>query len=230
VKWKINKENPIFDDEYDLSASLLAQPRNERNGVFWEHPVRYLEHDSKNLFRTVMIDYIPENATYLDVVSEICAGSLEKIELVPSIGEVTNYQTARVVFNFELGASTTVNYARDQGLKIKGQPVRVWQVLTQTYPKNKELEEFVFEDGFTRMLIINNATEDALISLPGKLECFKSSIIEYGRTFDGYPVVEFTSVAAAVAAMKLLMADLNFQGAEFDFDEDPCGEPYPFAR
>ena len=229
IKWVINNENPVFDED-DLDASFYGQPRGYRDEVFWQHPVRYLNYDGKNLFRTVMIDYIPADATYLDVVTEIHAGSLEKVELVPAIGKTNNYQTARVVFNFELGASTTANYARDHGLKIKGHPVRVWQVLTQTYPKSQEVEEFVFQDGFTRILLINNASPEALSCLTKKLECFKASIIEISRTFDGYDYIEFTSVATAVKAMKLLMHDSRFLGAEFDFDEDPCGEPYPFMH
>jgi hypothetical protein len=227
IKWSITQENPIFEDDEDL-YDRLPHP-NSRREVFWRHPVRYLEHDSKNIFRTVMIDHIPGDATYFDVVQEISAGSLEKIEMVPAIGSAAKFQTARVVFNFELGASTTANFARDHGIKIKGQPVRVWQVLTQTYPKNNTVEEWVYQNGFTRVLIINNATQQALSMVPTKLKRFRASIVEFSQTFDRYPLIEFTSVATAVQAMKMLMNDHDFRGAEFDFDEDPCGEPYPFA-
>ena len=229
IKWKVNKENPIFEED-DLFRTLNSQPFGTRHEIFWKHPVRYLDYDSKNIFRTVMIDYIPADATYNDVLDEICSGSLEKIEMVPSIGDALNYQTARVVFNFELGASTTANFARDHGMKIKGQKVRVWQVLTQTYPKNFQLEREVFENGFTRVLIINNASQEALSTLPTKLERFKSSIVAFSETFDRYPMIEFTSVVFAIKAMQVLMSDHNFHDAEFDFDEDPCGEPYPFSR
>lgn len=228
IKWSINKENPIFDDdEWPLRGNYSDEQLRD---VFWKHPVRYLDHDSKNIFRTVMIDYIPADATYSDVLGEICAGALEKIELVPAIGGKNNYKTARVVFNFELGASTTANFARDHGMKIKGQTVRVWQVLTQTYPKNNANERNVHMHGFTRVLIINNANEAALSMLPIKLDRFKTSIVKLSETYDRFPMVEFTSVAAAVQAMRVLMSDYNFQGAEFDFDEDPCGEPYRYTR
>jgi hypothetical protein len=229
IKWIVNNENPVFDEE-DEQLRRMPHPRSYQSAsIFWRHPVRYLDRDSKNLFRTVMVDYIPENATYADVLNEIYAGSLEKIELVPAIGKATNYKTARVVFNHELGASTTANYARDHGMKIKGQHVRVWQVLTQTYPKNNEVED-QFDSGFTRVLVINKATEEALSTLPTKLDGFKRSIVELGETFDLFPSIEFTSIATAVAAMMVLMADPDFQGAQFDFDDDPCGEPYPFTR
>lgn len=229
IKWAINKENPALEEE-DIPELLRSQPYGTSFDVFWKHPVRYLDHDSKNIFRTVMIDYIPADATCQDVLDEICSGSLEKIELVPSIANTAKYQTARVVFNFELGASTTANFARDHGMRIKGQTVRVWQVLTQTYPKNSQLDQDVFDRGFTRLLIINNASQEALATLSTKLKWFKTSIVCFSKTYDGYPLIEFASVASAARAMRLLMRDPNFREAEFDFDEDPCGEPYPFTR
>ena len=63
----------------------------------------------KNLFRTVMIDFIPIGSTYKDVLSQVCGGSLEQIQLFEPVGNVTNFMTARVVFNYELGASTTAD-------------------------------------------------------------------------------------------------------------------------
>ncbi|ETN38851.1 uncharacterized protein HMPREF1541_06892 [Cyphellophora europaea CBS 101466] len=229
IKWQINKESPLYEEE-EIDRAIKWQPADARYGIFWKHPVRYLDHSSKNLFRTVMIDYIPKTATYNDVLGQISGGSLEKIEMVPAIGNVTDYQTARVVFNFEIGASTTANFARDHGMKIKDQPLRVWQVLTQTYPKNMALDRDIFDNGFTRILLINNASQEALAMIPTKLQHFQRSIVDFGETFDRYPMVEFTSVAVAIQAMEVLVADPNFSGAEFDFDEDPCGEPYPFAH
>lgn len=228
IRWKVNKENPIFKDE-DQKMLALGHRGLSVNlmNAFWQHPVRYIEYADKNLFRTVMIDFIPNGSTVKDVLAEISGGSLEKIELLPAIGNVTNFMTARVVFNYELGASTTANHARDHGAKIKGQPVRVWQVLTQTYPKNRQLDENVFVNCYTRVLLITNVTNQQLTTIQGKLAHLRNSIIEYGRTHDDLPMIEFTSVAAAVEALRLLMNDPDLSGAEFDFEDDPCSEPYP---
>lgn len=232
IKWNITKENPIYEEDEKMRAMAgqMGPIGAIRQQVFWKHPVRYIEHQDKNIFRTVMIDAIPNEATYSDVLNEICAGSLERISLVPSVGKADRYKTARVVFNFELGASLTANYARDHGMKIKGEPVRVWQVITQTYPKNTQLDMDVFDNGFTRVLLINKASKTALDSIPTKLARFNDQIVTSGETFDKYPMIEFTSVAAAVEAMRILISDTKFASAEFDFDEDPCGEPYPFAN
>lgn len=225
IKWKVTKENPIYENAERVRA------RGYQTGVFWRHPVRFLDYGDKdkNIFRTVMIDYIPKDATYQDVLGEIRGGALEKIELVPAIGRATDYQTARVVFNFEIGASTTANYARDHGMIIKGKPVRVWQVITQTYPKNDTVDRDVFEEGYTRILIIDEIKQEALTLIPDKLAHLKSSIVGYTKTFDDYPMIEFTSVAAATSALRVLTFDTDLGGVKFDFGDDYCGEPYPFA-
>ena len=228
IRWNVNRENPIWDDDYEkmLALGRGSLPLNLQNS-FWKHPVRYLEYADKNLFRTVMIDYIPVGTTYKDVLNEISGGSLEQIELVDPIGSATNYMIARVIFNYELSASTTANHARDDGMKIKGQPVRVWQVLTQTWPKNKQLDEDVFVNCYTRILLITQVDAEQLATIPEKLGFLRSSIVEFGLSYDNMPLVEFTSIAAAVKALNVLVNDPELGGAEFDFEEDPCAEPYP---
>ncbi len=229
IRWNVNRENPIWDDDYEkiLALGRESLPFNLQNS-FWKHPVRYLEYVDKNLFRTVMIDYIPIGAAYRDVLHEICGGSVEQIELFDPIGSATDYMTARVVFNHELSASTTSNHARDHGMKIKGQPVRVWQVLTQTWPKDKQLAEDVFVNCYTRVLLITKLSPEQLATIPGRLDFLRRSIVEFGLTHDGLPMIEFTSVAAAVKALnEVLVKDTDLGSAEFDFEEDPCAEPYP---
>lgn len=174
-----------------------------------------------------MIDYIPLDATYQDVLEQICGGSLEKITLVGGIGKAANYQTARVVFNFELGASTTANHARDHGMKINGSAVRVWQVANQTYQKNKKLDMDVFENCYTRILLFDNITHDQTAMIPGKLAWAAKNIVEISCATDGMPMVEFTDVATASKALDQFMGDPDFGAVHFDFEDDPCAEPYP---
>lgn len=227
MKWKVTKENPIYDYE-DGDA---PKSRSGGSQTFWKYPVRFMNYGDKdkNIFRTVMIDDIPSDATKQDVLEQIHGGSLEKIELVPAVGRESAFQTARLVFNFELGASSTASFARDHGIKIKGQRVRVWQVITPTYPKNERLDRDVFDNAFTRILIISNATEEALSSVSAKLNHLKSSVVDSRLTHDEFPMMEFSSVAAATEALDILQNDPAFAGAMFDFDDDYCGEPYPFA-
>ena len=238
IMWKVTPENPIYEDESDKVASIGIQrlPSNQ-DSRFWRHPVRYIEYLEKNLFRTVMIDYVPLGTTLQHVLDNIYGGAIEKIELFGPIGKVTNFMTARIVFHYELAASMTASYAREHQMKIKGKSVRVWQVITQTYPKNRQLERDVFENMYTRLLLVNLKTatieEEAKdyrrALLPIKLDWLQSSIIEISKTADGFDLIEFTSVAAATQAMEQLRRDEDFGSIEMDFEDDPCAEPYPFG-
>lgn len=57
-----------------------------------------------NLFRTIMIDFIPIGTTYSDLLAYIRGGTLESIHLYGPIGDATDFVTARVVYTEETGA------------------------------------------------------------------------------------------------------------------------------
>lgn len=59
-----------------------------------------------NLFRTIMIDFIPFGTPYSDVLHHVRGGALESIHLYGPIGDATAFVTARIVFVHESGAST----------------------------------------------------------------------------------------------------------------------------
>ncbi|RMZ82884.1 hypothetical protein DV737_g1873, partial [Chaetothyriales sp. CBS 132003] len=234
IKWKVTAENPIYNDENEKERSLWRErPTLNQNSLFWRHPVRYVDYLEKNLFRTVMIDYIPLGATCSDILANIHGGAIEKMQLVGPIGTAAIYMTARIVFNYELSASTTASHARSHGMRVLGKPVRVWQVITQTYPKTAQLESDVFENMYTRLLLVNlkNANigvevrEQMLGLLPAKLAWLQDELIGMGKTLDGYDLIEFMSVQAATKAMEQLRRDEDFGGIELDFEDDPCAEP-----
>ncbi|RMZ86316.1 hypothetical protein DV736_g6457, partial [Chaetothyriales sp. CBS 134916] len=238
IKWKVTAENPIYDDEAEKERSLWRERlTSNQNSLFWQHPVRYVEYLENNLFRTVMIDYIPLGATYPDILANIHGGAIEKIQLVGPIGSTATYMTARIVFNYELAASLTASHARDHGMRVLGKPVRVWQVITQTYPKTAHLEHDVFENMYTRLLLVNLKNANVGVEarelmrglLPAKLAWLQDELMGMGKTLDGYDLIEFTSVQAATKAMEQLRRDEDFGGIELDFEDDPCAEPYPFG-
>ena len=111
---------------------------------------------------------------------------------------------------------------------INGKPVRVWQVLEPTYPKNKELEEAIYVHGHTRILIINAPIEDVSTLLKRKLrsQIEAGLVLDIGRTYDGVPMVEFTSIEEASKALSMLLKDRDFGGSDFDFDDDYCAAKY----
>ena len=218
IKWIINRQNPIWDDDEEKTWALgrFNSSMNQKN-AFWNYPVRYLEYAEKDLFRTIMIDNIPIGTDCKQVLDKISGGSIEHFELFGPIGVVTDYMTARVVFNYERSATTFAIHARDKGIKINGKNVRVWQVLTQTWPKNKQLDEDVFVSYYTRVLLVTNVDNEQLASIPDKLDGLRKSIVYIGMTDDYLPMIEFTSVAAAVKALHQLVSDPDLSGRRVRF-------------
>lgn len=236
IMWKVHRLNPIFDSEAEKMAaknalSTRANHYLDTKDAFWEHPVRYLEQVEHNIFRTVMIDYIPAEASIEEVVSQIRGGSLESINMFGPIGKgnVTPYQTARIVFSTERGASLTNFYHREYPMTIRGRPVRVWKVPTATWPKSRALEKLVFDDNATRILAMILEDEDNydLPGVPRMLGRLEKSIISKGRTKDGLPMIEFKSVVDADQAMEILVSVPGLEGVHFCYAPDPCDGRYP---
>lgn len=200
----------------------------------------------ENIFRTVMIDFIPFGTPYCDVLAQIRGGTLESIQLYGPIGDATDFVTARIVYTDEIGATTLYQvsasplpttfkanafpkHGQDPGIKINGKPVRVWQILEPTYPKNKKLEEAIYINRHTRILIINAPTDniDALLKRKLRRQIEAGFVLDIGRTYDGVPIVEFTSIEEATKALDMFLEDRDFSGSDFDFDDDYCAAKYP---
>jgi hypothetical protein len=100
----------------------------------YEKQVRFLPNPTeKNLYRTVMIDYIPPGATYQDVLAHLRTGALESIQMFPPLRGCTDYLTARVVFTYELPAVSVImqfekRLREGNPMRIRGEHVRIWQV------------------------------------------------------------------------------------------------------
>lgn len=114
------------------------------------------------------------------------------------------------------------------GVFMNNKRVRVWQVLEPTYPKNKQLEEDIYQNGHTRILIVNAPIDDVDEVLKRKLQCQAQQglILDIGRSYDDIPLVEFTSIEEATKALHVLLDDHELAGSDFDFDEDYCAAKY----
>lgn len=60
--------------------------------------------------------------------------------------------------------------------------------------------------------------------LRGQIEA--GLVLDIGRTHDGVPMVEFTSIEQSTKALKAFLDDRDFAGADFDFDEDYCNSRF----
>ena len=225
MNWKINPANPLFDDD-----DQYQRARGSRTEIFWLHPVRYQpDREEPNLYRTIMIDFIPLGSELKQVLAElnrVRPGELESIQFLPRIGSATDFMTARLIFHTEYNAQTLLLESEHNGIFINGQKVRVWMVLSPTYPKNHELDENVFINNYTRIFVIDNVSERLVSMLPDKLQSNKqvnmAFVVGMMEDTDGSIQVEFTSIAEAVRAFKVLRADREYAHVLIDFVDDYC--------
>lgn len=228
IHWNIHSNNPIFEDEVDLSRAMRST--YSPNPLFWKHPVRYLpDLSEKNLYRTIMIDFIPSDTPLKEVLQHIRGGIVESIQLVPPVGQANTFMTARIVFVYE--ASAHGLYLQDQrtGIHINGRRVRLWQVLQPTYPRHYLLSQAI-DEGASRVLLILDMTSAAAGKLSEKLapQRLGGFLIDEGMSFDGYRRLEFTSIAEAIKAAETIEGDPELGGTTAIFDDDPC-EAHPLV-
>lgn len=84
-------------------------------------------------------------------------------------------------------------------------------------------------NGHTRILIINAPIDDVDGLLKRKLrrQIEAGLVLNIGRSYDGVPIVEFTSIEEATKALQMFLEDRDFSGSDFDFDDDYCAAKYP---
>ena len=228
IQWYMTKMNPLFINDADIALVRKNQNSTETlDSPFWVHPVRYIPNVAEfNTLRTVMIDCLPENTTYQDILYNLHGtGALESIQLIPSIPTAAGYsQSARLVFVLELPAQNLTTKAEREGFYIKGKKVRVWHVMQAKYPPNPQLSRDVFMERYTRLLLIGNIKEGIAGLLPHYLaeQVKMGTVIEFSRAGNGVPLVEFVSVKAAAAAKRTLEKEDVFGEAVFDFEVDYC--------
>ena len=114
IDWKVDGRHA------DELRGVRFETRTENH--FGDHPVRYgmslvpYNHDDantsivpkypdENLYRTVMIDFIPFGTPYSDLLAQIRGGTLESVQMYGPIGNATDFVTARIIFTDETGAA-----------------------------------------------------------------------------------------------------------------------------
>ena len=146
IKWASSSQQPIFDNQYQLQQAMhtssgpshsrkpFAQSVDSHSNYFWQHPVRFLpKPEQGNIYRTVMIDYIPVGTRYDYMMQHVRTGALESIQIFLPIPGITNFITARVVFTHEKPAlSMVMQYQKRMNagdpMNVNGSVVRVWHV------------------------------------------------------------------------------------------------------
>ena len=230
-KWKISKQNPIFDDVEEVSsARAMGGPPMNRSSQFYTHPVRYLPEDavtSTDCYRTVMVYDIPVGTNVKEVLNIVKGGYLESIELVGPIGNATNFMTARLVFIHESGAMGMISHQGVKGLEINGTAVHAWLVQEPTYPRPSDMDDEIFgEEQASRILLVGGVDKSHYELVRSRLELLNLSqwVVECAPSWGHYVAVEFTSVKYAIKARHAFRNDFVFHEADLTYDDDYCCE------
>lgn len=228
-RWKISKQNPIFEDREESSSARAkgGAPMN-RGSQFYTHPVRYLPEDavtSTDCYRTIMVYDIPKGTTVKEVLNVVKGGSLESVELVGPIGNATNFMTARLVFIHESGAMEMISHQGVKGLEINGTAVHAWLVQEPTYPRPSDMDDEIFgEDQASRILLIGGIDKSHYGLVKSRLEVLNLTewMVECAPSWGNYVAVEFTSVKYAIKAYQAFRRDSVFHEADLTYDDDYC--------
>ena len=243
-KWRVNKGNPIFEDERDKWECIGSSgPAFRNNSCFFDHPVRYLPEDAAgtvDAYRTVMVDGIPVGSTMMDVLAIVRGGPLDSVQLFPPIGKATSFMTARIIFNYEHSAHNMV-LTQESGpghdpeanrFKIRNVAVRCWMPTDPTYPRNAETEYELFGKArASRIILLHGVDEYVYNQIPYKLRAIKPGcdqhVIEYIYTENGSLSIEFSNIKTAITAFKQLRyRDPELCMIEMEYDDDYTSAPY----
>ena len=243
LDWKMSRDHrPLFSSELEKeSVQRSADQLAVRHSAFWVHPVRYEPAvDEPNICRTVQIDHIPKNAEVKDVLSVLCWGGLESIQLV-DIGNIRGpqgaitapFKFARIVFFKARQACHFQRYAHNKPLMMFGQQVRVYVQMEPTYPRSEEVDEAIFVKGMTRILSVFGLTDCGRDRLPEFLEQRGLDLVALelrphdneGNENDHYEsktVMEFRSILHAFRALQAMENGGYERAIGFMVEPDYC--------
>lgn len=239
TKWKIHKDNPIFQDDAEKWEILHRMgPAFFNMSPFGNHPVRYLPEDAAldvDAFRTVMVDGIPLGSTIMDVLDIVKGGSLESIQLFPPIGTVTTFKTARVVFIHERAAHNMIRHQQSNGgvdstetqFKIGGVSVRCWMPTDATYPRNANVQRAISEQSASRIILVPGVDDYVYNMLPYEIPFpYDRHIIDFGYMPDGAATIEFSDIKTAIKVKELMGRSRDLVNIELQYGRDYTCEPY----
>ncbi|KAL9628440.1 MAG: hypothetical protein Q9164_007275, partial [Protoblastenia rupestris] len=243
IDWKMGRDqNPLFQSELEKEKFQRREDQQgQRHSAFWVHSVRYEPPvNEPNALRTVQIDHIPRNVEVKEVLSKMCWGGIESIQLV-DLGNVKGtegstpapFKFARIVFSKASRAAQFSMYAYSKPLTIGGQPVRVYVQMEPTYPRTAEVDAAIFDKGMTRILSVFGLTEEARARLPAFLKQRGLDLVscelrshdtsaQDNHVFEAKVVMEFRSILHAVRALQAMENGGFKTAAAFMVEPDYC--------
>ena len=182
---------------------------------------------SWNVFRTLVISNIPQEATMTELLDQVRGGVVVDAKLLDTIS-ITGAKTAIVVFLYERTAIALEAYARRYPIVINTQTTITTLLKTPTWPALGQQDNF---DG-TRTRCLEVSKYPRNISPSELRHQFRvSSALKWDRIEhmvlrdDNVLMIRFHSMADAAVAKTRFESFRNFQGCVVKFAPDPCAQP-----
>ncbi|GAD93951.1 hypothetical protein NFIA_022830 [Paecilomyces variotii No. 5] len=230
INWALESSS-IFDnqeEEFEVAAARTAFFGGRTASTMWlfQYGIRYIPgQGEKNAFRTVRIENLPLDIDMNTLLNQVCGGEILVARLL-NTSSITGHHTALVTFVQQRQAEAFVEYAAKYGVSLRKDKVTVKMLETPTYPMSTEMEKMIFDEGYTRCVIVRDFDDDLyeeLVSLVIESVC--GNEIEEVKPEQNMVTIQFHSIKMAAVAFELIRGRRSFSGCRLDFAPDPCARP-----
>jgi hypothetical protein len=231
LRWAINHSGVFDNPEEEILATQLGASRHElykglNDNAFFQWGLRFMPKlGDDNVFRTVVIEDLPNTVTLDQILPRIRGGAIFSASLTDTRA-ISGCPTALITFFYERGALNFLYRVAREGFYVGFSPAQVCPVPTPTYRMAPDVEIQVRRLGHTRCLVVHTPhgkeIREEIHRVLGQsrlrqyVECFGE------RELKGEVTVRFHSVQMASVACMTLMKDPKFKGLLVKFAPDPC--------
>lgn len=224
----LERERAIFIHQQSCGDYEDRFPELFKYGIrFRPEPAR------PDVYRTVVMDYLPKEVTMFAVLLKVRCGVVADARLLDTVS-ITGYLSALITFVHEHSAKTFVSGARKTPLRFGGAEARVTLVPTPTWPMRSNLRSSITDHGHTRCLELQNFPHRVT---PAELErdlCVHPAMTTHRmeakrKRLDGSLELRFTSIKHAHRAYGKLTNIGPYMQCTIKHLPDPCAQPWIYA-
>lgn len=193
----------------------------------FRYGIRYKpEPTAQNVYRTVLIEGLPDTVTLENVLKGVCGGSVLSTKLCDTYS-ITGSCSALITFVSESAACQYKTFAAAHAIFISGIAVKVSLLSTPTWPMSIPMRKAVFEHQHSRCLEVTNLPRHIdLCALQLDLRictAMDCDMIEYlGVRGNGILDIRFSSINAAGQAYGVFTSRAKYRPCNVQFSMDPC--------
>ena len=225
----------IFATEAERESAIATNRRSAgREDLtfpdLFRYGIRYNpEHTVQNVYRTVLIEGLPDTVTLEELLNKVRGGCVLSTKLCDTY-TITGSCSALVTFLNESAAHQYQDFAASHTIYVSGLAVKVSMLSTPTWPMKIPLRKAIFDYHHTRCLEVTNLPHHITLSalqldlrVCSSMDC---DMVEYLQVrHDGILDIRFSSVNAAGQAFGLLTCRAKYRPCSVRFSPDPCGLP-----